>query len=147
MRKLSKTFFLILVSALLIGNLSAGGQAVAAEPAQAAPQAVIFPVDKASILAGSIFDLKVELNHIPSAPTEFDVRVQGTNAETFFNQTASTGATTKDGPYKMWKDVTFKAPAGNYTVSVSARGEGWTLSKEVQYNVVKAEAGKAKMLF
>lgn len=144
MRKFSKVFSVIMALAMLIGSLSTGLQIFAEEPAKAAPQAVIFPVDKANILAGSVFDLKVELNHIPSAPTEFNVKVQGTDADTFFKQAASTGTTSQDGQYKLWKNVTIKSQAGNYTVSVTAKGSGWTLSKEVKYNVVKAETGKAK---
>jgi alkaline phosphatase len=144
MRKLSKVFCFIIALTLLFVNLSAGIQVIAAEPEQAPPQAVIFPVNRASILAGSIFDLKVELNNIPSAPTEFNVKVQGKDADTFFNKAASTGATTQNGQYKLWKDVAIKSPVGSYTVSVNAKGAGWTLSKEVKYNVVKAEAGKAK---
>jgi alkaline phosphatase len=138
MRRLSKLFSVITALTLLIGVLSSG-QALAA----ASPQAVIFPVNKASILAGTVFDLKVELNNIPSPPTEFSVQVNGRSADTYFNQAASTGATTQNGQYKLWQDVSLKT-AGNYTVTVNARSNGWTLSKEVKYSVIKAQAKKAK---
>lgn len=141
MRKLSKTISVMVVLAIL---LSMGGMpSYSAEPPETAPGVVVFPVNKARILAGATFDLKVELNNISGNPSQFDVKVKGNTADTFFNKAAETGATTQNGQYKMWTGVTFK-DAGLYTVSVNAGGDGWTLAKEIQYEVVKAQAGKTR---
>lgn len=143
-RKFSKMVAFTLLLVTIIGNLSIGGmQVYADEQPKADPKVVIFPVNNARILAGSTFDLKVELNNIPGDPAKFDVQVKGSNADTFFNKTAEEGATTQSGWYKMWTDINLK-DAGTYTVLVNATGDGWTLSKEVKYEVVKAEARKAK---
>lgn len=144
MRKFSKAFAMVMAAVLFVGGFYTTERAEAAEAGNPAPQAVVFPVNRASILAGSIFDLKVELNYIPSAPVEFNVKVNDVSADGFFNKTAATGTTSLKGQYKMWKDVSIKGNPGIYTISVSAKGEDWSLSKEVKYNVVNAENGKAK---
>lgn len=109
----------------------------------AEPEAVIFPVNAATILAGSKFDLKVELNEITSDATEFTVTVNGQNAEELFGAEASEGTTSLNGQYKMWEDVSL-ADAGDVTVAVAAKGDGWELNKEVTYEVRKASKATAK---
>ncbi|MHC1771870.1 MAG: alkaline phosphatase [Flexilinea sp.] len=144
MSKFSRIINIVLVSVLLVASfVPAFAQDAAPEAETPAPEAVIFPVDRASVLAGSVFDLKVELNNIPGEPTTFDVQVQGTNADEFFARTATTGTTSQNGQYKIWTGVTL-VDEGAVTVSVSAAGEGWTLDKEVAYNVRKAGEAQAK---
>jgi alkaline phosphatase len=140
MKKKSRVVAVMMVLMTLI---TANMPVRAAEQPKANPVAVIFPVNKARILAGSSFELKVELNDIPGAPSRFDVTVNGSSADAFFGKAAAEGATTRNGQYKMWTGVTLK-DAGVYTVAVEAGGDGWTLSKAVKYEVVKARAGKAK---
>ena len=144
MRRFSKAIALMVMFATVLGIFSIGGRTVySQEQPKSAPAAVIFPVNNARILAGSVFDLKVGLNNLPGNPTRFDVKVQGSSADAFLKKTAKSGTTTQSGQYKLWNDVTIK-DAGVYTVSVNAAGSGWTLAKEVKYTVVKAEAGKAR---
>ncbi|MDO4323789.1 MAG: alkaline phosphatase [Lachnospiraceae bacterium] len=106
-------------------------------------EAVIFPVNNATVLAGSTFDLKVELNNLTSEASEFHVTVNGQDADEFFGKEASEGETTLSGQYKMWEGVSLKE-AGEVTVAVSASGDDWELNKEVVYEVRKASEAVAK---
>lgn len=110
---------------------------------EAAAEAVIFPVNRATILAGSTFDLKVELNNLTSKAEQFQVTVNGQDAAGFFGKEAAEGSTTLSGQYKMWDGVSLNE-AGEVTVSVSASGNGWELQKEVVYEVRRASEATAK---
>lgn len=111
--------------------------------AAAEPEAVIFPVNNASVLAGSTLDVKVELNEITSEATEFSVTVNGQDAAEFFGAEASEGTTSENGVYKIWEGVSF-TEEGETTVAVSAKGDSWELNKEVTYDVRKASEATAK---
>ncbi len=143
MKKFSKLFSVVLALAMLVAAFPVFAQDNAAEAEQPVPYAVIFPVDRASILAGALFDLKVEVNELPSEPTEFNVTIQDTDAATFFGKEPTIAPSHLNGQYKMWEGVSLDE-AGDYTVSVEAKGEGWEVSKTVAYNVRVAEAGVAK---
>ncbi len=142
MKKFSRVFFVLMAFALLVASFPVFAQDTA-EAEQPAPKAVIFPVDRASILAGAIFDLKVEINDLPSEPTEFNVTIQDTDVDTFFGKEPTIAPSHLNGQYKLWEAVSLNE-AGDYTVSVEAKGEGWEVSKTVAYNVRQAEAGTAK---
>lgn len=106
-------------------------------------EAVIFPVNNAAVLAGSTFDLKVELNNLASEAAQFEVTVNGQNASEFFGAEAVEGSTSLSGQYKMWEGVSLNEE-GEVTVAVSASGDGWELDKEVVYEVRKASEASAK---
>lgn len=111
--------------------------------AAAEPEAVIFPVDRATVLAGSTFDLKVEINNLPSEAATFSVTVNGTDAAEYFGADAAEGTTSQSGQYKMWENVSLN-DEGTYTVAVTASGDGWEVTKEVSYEVYKAGEAQAK---
>lgn len=113
------------------------------ETVQAQAEAVIFPVNRATVLAGSVFDLKAELNNLSSEAAEFTVTVNGQSAEEFFGKEAAEGTTALSGQYKMWEGVSLNEE-GEVTVAVSASGDGWEVTKEVVYEVRKASEAAAK---
>ncbi|GHU74880.1 alkaline phosphatase [Clostridia bacterium] len=107
--------------------------------AEAAPSITVFPVDRATILAGAVVDFKVEVNNVGGAVDSFSVTLNGVDASEFLGKDFQEAATTRDGVYRMWSAVSF-TQTGSVEVNVSAAG----MSKTVVYDVLQAQEKKAK---
>ena len=70
---------LALALALLITSLPA----MVASAQDEAPPVLILPIDRATILAGALFDFRVEV-HAEAMPEDFAVTLNGDDAATFF---------------------------------------------------------------
>ena len=100
-----------------------------------APAQTIYPIDRADILAGSRFDLKVEFPGLVD-PARAKVTVNGTDHATAFGK-AATFVPREDGKEQsalILRDVTLLKP-GSYTVSA---GDG-TASREVTWTVYEPD--------
>ena len=93
-------------------------------------QLVIFPVDKAIVLAGSILDFKVEAEGNVS---EWIITINGRNASDVFGKAGRTGDT-RTGKFIIWEEVSFDTPA-EVAVTAQARGTGFSYNKTVRYEV------------
>jgi alkaline phosphatase len=117
------------------------GVALAALACTSAGAQTIYPLDRAEILAGARFDLKVEF---PGAPAEGAVRVtiNGENAATVTRKSASFVEKEDGGDHSAYwiRGVTL-AKAGKYTVEAAAGDK----SARVTWEVFDANGGpKAK---
>lgn len=108
-----------------------------------APELLIFPINQAQILAGAKFDFKVELNNIPAEPEEFTITINDQDATAVFGEDVQEAASTHDGIYKMWENVSC-TEAGEVVVKASAKGADYEVEKEVTYTVRQAGEKKAK---
>lgn len=144
MKKLQKILCAFFACALIFGLIA---MPVVAEEETTeevpAPELIIFPINQAQILAGAKFDFKVELNNIPADPEEFTITINGKDAGEVFGDQVQEAASTHDGIYKMWENVSCNE-AGEVVVKASAKGADYDLEKEVVYNVRKAGEKKAK---
>ncbi|MFM1651673.1 alkaline phosphatase [Brevibacillus sp. B_LB10_24] len=97
------------------------------------PSVYIAPIDRAKMLAGSMFDFRVELNDLAALPSSVSIQVNGQDAEKFFGKPFEKTQTEKSQEFTI-RDVTI-SKAGTYEVTVKADG----LSKSVKYEVVLAD--------
>jgi alkaline phosphatase len=106
----------------------------------AAQAQTIYPLDRAEILAGSKFDLKVEF---PGAPAQGAVRVtiNGTDAATITGKSASFVEREDGGEHSAYwiRDVAL-ASAGQYSVEAAAGGK----TARVTWEIFDTGAPKAK---
>lgn len=108
--------------------------------AGAANAATVYPLDRATVLAGSPFDFKVEFNSVIK-PEDVKVTVNGQAYEAVFGKKADFVAEEKGkedkilGSALILRDLTIAAP-GAYTVEVSAGGE----TKSVTWDVYGTSA-------
>jgi len=106
----------------------------------AAHAQTIYPLDRAEILAGAKFDLKVEF---PGAPTQGAVRVtiNGEDAATLTGKSASFVEREDGGEHSAyWLRNTAITKAGKYTVEATADGK----TARVTWEVFETGAPKAK---
>src|SRR4051812_2941979 len=115
--------------AALTAALSTGAQAQ-----------TIYPLDRAEILAGTNFDLKVEFPDAPAAAT-VRVTINGADAATVVNKRASVVDREEDGAFTAYwlRDATLTKP-GRYVVEASAGARKAT----VTWEVFDTPAAKAK---
>ncbi|MDR1598564.1 MAG: alkaline phosphatase [Oscillospiraceae bacterium] len=137
MRKLSK------ILSLALAVMMAAGAQGASLAEDASPSIRIFPVDRATILAGAVVDFKVEVNYSGGTADDVAVTLDGVPAVDVFGAATSEGITPEDGTYAMWEGVTFTRP-GAVEVSVSANVNGITTEKTVAYTVLEAGEKKAR---
>jgi alkaline phosphatase len=106
--------------------------------AQCASAQTIYPVNRAEILTGAKFDLKVEF---PGKPASGTVTVNGQDAAAFFGKAASF-VEGEDGGGKSayWLRDVFVPKAGNYTVEASSGDK----TAKVAWEVFDAPVRKAK---
>jgi len=108
--------------------------------AGAANAATVYPLDRATILAGSPFDFKVEFNAVVK-PEDVKITVNGQDYETVFGKKAEFVAEEKDkddkvlGSALILRDLSVAA-AGAYKVEVSAGDE----TKSVNWDVYETAA-------
>ncbi|WPE23246.1 alkaline phosphatase [Shinella zoogloeoides] len=108
--------------------------------AGAANAATVYPLDRATILAGSPFDFKVEFDAVVK-PEDVKITVNGQDYETVFGKKAEFVAEEKDkddkvlGSALILRDLSVAA-AGAYKVEVSAGGE----TKSVNWDVYETAA-------
>lgn len=124
-----------LIAALVVSTALAG----------AAQAATVYPLDRATILAGSPFDFKVEFNSVVK-PEDVKITVNGQDYKAVFGKEAEFVAEEKGkddkvlGSAVILRGVTI-ANAGDYKVEVSAGSE----TKNVAWNVyATGETPKAK---
>ncbi|MCI3919078.1 alkaline phosphatase [Paenibacillus sp. TRM 82003] len=120
---------LMLTGALLTGVVPVPGIVPYAQAATVTADSIyIAPIDRASFLAGSKFDFRVEIRD--SKPSAISITVNGQAAETFFGKSfVKTNATDKSAEYTI-RDVSIDAP-GTYTVKVVADGKERSVAYEV----------------
>ncbi|SCW50905.1 alkaline phosphatase [Paenibacillus tianmuensis] len=144
---MKKKAFKVLTSIVVTGSLLASGTGFVSEPAPAAyaaetaqaPSVYIAPIDRAKFLAGSLFDFRVELNHLTAMPSSVTITVNGNDAEPFFGKPFVKTNTDKSQEFTI-RDVKINEP-GTYEVSVKADND---LAKTVKYEVVLADQGGKK---
>lgn len=108
--------------------------------AGAANAATVYPIDRATVLAGSPFDFKVEFNSVIK-PEDVKVTVNGKAYDAVFGKKADFVAEEKGkedkilGSALILRDLTIAAP-GSYTVEVTAGGE----TKSVTWDVYGTSA-------
>lgn len=142
-----KKAFKVLTSLAVTGSLLASGTGFVTEPVPAAyaaettqaPSVYIAPIDRAKFLAGSLFDFRVELNHLTAMPSSVSITVNGKDAEQFFGKPLVKTNTDKSQEFTI-RDVKINEP-GTYEVSVKADNG---LAKTVKYEVVLADQGGKK---
>ena len=118
-----------LIAALVVSTALAG----------AAQAAVVYPLDRATILAGSPFDFKVEFDSVVK-PEDVRITVNGQDYKTVLGKEAEFVAEEKNkdkvlGSAVILRGVTI-ADAGDYKVEVSAGSE----TKNVAWNVYATAA-------
>ena len=106
----------------------------------AAQAQTIYPLNKAEILSGSKFDLKVEFSGAPP-PATMRVSINGTDAASVMGKSASVVEREDDGDYSaFWiRDAVLTKP-GNYVVEAAA---GDTKAR-VTWEVFDAPSAKTK---
>lgn len=142
-----KKAFKVLTSLAVTGSLLATGTGFVTEPVPAAyaaetaqaPSVYIAPIDRAKFLAGSLFDFRVELNHLTAMPSSVSITVNGKDAEQFFGKPFVKTNTDKSQEFTI-RDVKINEP-GTYEVAVKADNG---LAKTVKYEVVLADQGGKK---
>ncbi|MFD0716902.1 alkaline phosphatase [Paenibacillus sp. GCM10027626] len=97
----------------------------------------ILPIDRATILAGQKFDLRVELNHAAIKPQDIQVTINGKDAEQYFGKNADRTNSNADSAEFTIRGVSFPK-AGNVTVSAVVKIGGKPLSKSVNYQIYEA---------
>lgn len=118
-------------------------------PSQAqsgAPPVLILPIDRATFLPGSFFDMRVEV-HAEALPDDFVVTIDGEDVSEFFGVEANEESWEfgpEEGPLTpsqslIWRELTFPEP-GEHTVSVTAGGE----TTEVTWTVLDPVGNGAK---
>ncbi|GHU67957.1 alkaline phosphatase [Clostridia bacterium] len=135
MRKLLKTLALVMAIVFAASSFAFPLTAVA----EAAPSITVFPVNRATILAGAVVDFKVEVNNVGGSVDSFNVTINGVEASDYLGQDYAEAATTQDGVYRLWSAVSF-TQTGSVEVKVSAAG----LEKTVVYDVLQAQEKQAK---
>jgi len=132
----------VLATAVLVGAAALpphSRQASAAAAAEAAtPSVYVAPIDRAKLLAGSLFDFRVELNDWSGDPGSVSITVNGKDAAAFFGKSFVLTSTNNSREFTI-RDVTIKQ-AGAYTVSVRAG----TLSRTIRYDVVEPDLNGKK---
>ncbi len=100
----------------------------------------VYPVDRAEILAGSRFDVKVEMPGL-SAPGDVMLTVNGADHAAIFGKAAQfiEKEDGKDHSALILRDVSLAKP-GRYTIKVAAPGS----SREIRWTVYDTPARKAK---
>ncbi|WP_088830311.1 alkaline phosphatase [Paenibacillus tyrfis] len=144
---MKKKAFKVLTSIAVTGSLLASGTGFVTEPVPAAyaaetaqaPSVYIAPIDRAKFLAGSLFDFRVELNHLTALPSSVSITVNGKDAEQFFGKPFVKTNTDKSQEFTI-RDVKINEP-GTYEVAVKADNG---LAKSVKYEVVLADQGGKK---
>ncbi|MFB6364081.1 alkaline phosphatase [Paenibacillus elgii] len=144
---MKKKAFKVLTTIAITGSLLATGTGFVSEPAPAAyaaetaqaPSVYIAPIDRAKFLAGSLFDFRVELNHLTAMPSSVSITVNGKDAEPFFGKPFVKTNTDKSQEFTI-RDVKINEP-GTYEVAVKADNG---LAKTVKYEVVHADQGGKK---
>jgi alkaline phosphatase len=113
------------------------GSALALSAASAAAQ-TIYPLNRAEILAGARFDLKVEFPGSPPA-SAVEVTINGENAATVAGKAASFVAREDGGDYSAYwiRGVTLARP-GKYTVEATAGDQ----TARVAWEVFDTNGGK-----
>lgn len=125
-----RTFLALLATTTIVGG--------------AAQAATIYPLDRATILAGSPFDFKVELNSVVQ-PEALKVTVNGRDYTAALKAKADFVAEEKDkkgavlGSALILRNVVLDKP-GSYTVDVQAGSERKTVSWEVYGTPAKPKA-------
>jgi alkaline phosphatase len=112
--------------------------------AGAANAATIYPLDRATVLAGSPFDFKVEFSKVVK-PEDVKVTVNGADYDSVFGKKANFVAEEKGkedkvlGSALILRDLTI-AKAGTYTVEVTAGDEKKTVAWEVYATAAQPKA-------
>ena len=112
--------------------------------AGAANAATVYPLDRATILAGSPFDFKVEFDAVVK-PEDVKITVNGQDYETVFGKKAEFVAEEKDkddkvlGSALILRDLSVAA-AGAYKVEVSAGGETRSVNWDVYETAAEPKA-------
>lgn len=109
------------------------------------PTVLIYPIDRASILQGALFDFRVEV-HSEEMPADFAVTINGEPAADFFGasgteQSWTIGEEADATPVQslVWRDLTI-TEAGEYEVAVTADGATTT----AVWHVREATPGEAQ---
>ena len=96
-------------------------------------QLVIFPIDRAIVLAGSVLDFKVEAEGVAGDVSEWNITINGKSAADVFGKAGRTG-TGKKGKFIIWEGVTFDTPAA-VAISAQAKGAGFSYNRTIRYEV------------
>jgi alkaline phosphatase len=103
-------------------------------------QLVIFPIDRAIVLAGAVLDFKVEAENISGDVSGWNITINGKNAAEVFGRAGRTGAG-KTGKFIIWEGVSFDTPA-ELVISAQARGAGFSLNRTIRYEVWSPAAAR-----
>ena len=133
----------LLTSAVVTGAVVAGGGTPRVAWAQSAPVVIkCLPIDRSTILAGSRFDLRVEV--AGAQPDKIEVTVNGKDADAYFN---AAGARTNELAGKSgemtWRQVTVSNP-GSISVQVVATVGGRSHVDTFTWTVLRMGEGRAK---
>ncbi|WP_238323057.1 alkaline phosphatase [Gorillibacterium massiliense] len=112
--------------------------AAEAEKKAADPSVYVAPIDHAKILAGALFDFRVELNNLKALPKSVSITVNGQNAESFFGKSFTKTSTETSSEFTIRGASIGKA--GTYIVEVKSEG----LTRTVTYEVVTADTSGKK---
>jgi alkaline phosphatase len=96
-------------------------------------QLMIFPIDRAIVLAGSIIDFKVEAENVSSDVSEWDITINGKSAAEVFGKAGRTGSG-KTGKFIIWEGISFDTPA-EVAVTAQAKGAGFSYNRTIRYEV------------
>jgi len=120
------------------------GRAYAAPAEQAGPRLKILPLDRAKLLAGGRFDLRVEATGIDPATTELLIHVQGPSGPAAI----LTGEPVRTSVKPDSLEVTYKGlaydAAGSYTISAAIQGANVQTSVRNEVVTSSATGKKAK---
>jgi alkaline phosphatase len=103
-------------------------------------QLVIFPIDRAIVLAGAVLDFKVEAENVSGDVSGWNITVNGKNAAEVFGKAGRTGSG-KTGKFIIWEGVSFDTPA-EVVISAQASGAGFSYNRTIRYDVWSPPASR-----
>jgi alkaline phosphatase len=96
-------------------------------------QLVIFPIDRAIVLAGSVLDFKVEAENVSGDVAEWNITINGKNAAEVFGKAGRMGSG-KSGKFIIWEGINFDTPA-EVVITAQAKGAGFSYNRTIRYDV------------
>lgn len=140
-QKLGKKLTIAALSLVTAFSLFSSDIISSAQESQAVKQQeatiTILPIDRATILAGQLFDFRVELNHGVASKEDMKVTINGVDAEKYFGKKAVRTNANADSAEFTIRQVNFNR-AEKVTVKAEVTVDNKTLSKAVNYEVYQA---------
>ncbi|MDV6011456.1 alkaline phosphatase [Haloechinothrix sp. LS1_15] len=106
------------------------------------PDIRILPIDRATVLAGARFDLRVEVTGVDPRTTRIDITVHGPDGpEPVLDGEPERTSSATDSLEVTYRGLGYPG-SGEYTVRATARSRGRTSRASVTHQVVRVPAGK-----